>query len=236
MPRGRLPASSCRHPRVAGLHRQSGRNASPSGITPSTIMSPTWHSAGPRTEIRLGARAHTTDPIHHAHSPPAAATFSPINPDPPLTAGPCTDKERQKRRSEAEGRLLGGRQTLSVGFRAADGATPGWRFRLLGQPGVRQFGRPRSPTAWDGAPSLFGRRPGRFGSGDPVLARRLRIIESIAVLARSDQVRSKPRAASAVSWSMPSIRMSLSRARWPRRIFRLEARTPSGRASIRHTA
>ena len=56
-----------------GLHRQSGRNASPSGITPSTIMSPirTQH-AGSRTEIRLGARAHTTDPTtNRAHAPPA---------------------------------------------------------------------------------------------------------------------------------------------------------------------
>src|SRR5215204_6322730 len=38
MHRGRLPACSCRHHRVAGLHRQSGRTASRN--TPSTIMSP----------------------------------------------------------------------------------------------------------------------------------------------------------------------------------------------------
>jgi EmrB/QacA subfamily drug resistance transporter len=50
MHRGRLPASSCRHGHVDGLHRPSGRNASPSGITPSTIMSPTRRNSGSRTE------------------------------------------------------------------------------------------------------------------------------------------------------------------------------------------
>jgi hypothetical protein len=59
MHRGRLPASSCRHVRVDVLQRLSGRNAYPSGITPSTIMSPARHTAGSWTEIRLGARAHT---------------------------------------------------------------------------------------------------------------------------------------------------------------------------------
>jgi hypothetical protein len=59
MHRGRLPASSCRHVRVDGLQRLSGRNAYPSGITPSTIMSPARHTAGSWTEIRLGARAHS---------------------------------------------------------------------------------------------------------------------------------------------------------------------------------
>jgi hypothetical protein len=40
MRRGRLPYISCRHARVDGLERSSGRNASPSGITPSNILSP----------------------------------------------------------------------------------------------------------------------------------------------------------------------------------------------------
>jgi len=71
MRRGRLPTCSCRHEHVDGLHRQSGRNASPSGITPSTIMSPIQNQhPGSRTEIRLGARAHTTDPTTRAHPPP----------------------------------------------------------------------------------------------------------------------------------------------------------------------
>jgi hypothetical protein len=65
MPRGRLPACSCRHI-VDGLHRQSGRTASRN--TPSTIMSPI-RSPGSRTEIRLGVRAHTT-PTANAHAPP----------------------------------------------------------------------------------------------------------------------------------------------------------------------
>jgi len=55
--RGWLPAASCRHARVDGPERPSGRNAS-CGITPSPIMSPTRSHPGPRTEIRLGARAH----------------------------------------------------------------------------------------------------------------------------------------------------------------------------------
>jgi hypothetical protein len=50
MRRGRLHARSCRHVRVDGPYRPSGRNASPSGITPSTIMSPAQapQGRGPR--------------------------------------------------------------------------------------------------------------------------------------------------------------------------------------------
>jgi hypothetical protein len=69
MPRGRLPACSCRHQPVDGLHRPSGRTASRN--TPSTIMSPLRSHPGPRTEIRLGVRAHTTiSPTYRAHAPP----------------------------------------------------------------------------------------------------------------------------------------------------------------------
>src|SRR5436309_4920516 len=57
MHRGRLPAVPCRHARVDGPERPSGRNAI-CGITPSTIMSPTRSQPGPWTEIRPGARAH----------------------------------------------------------------------------------------------------------------------------------------------------------------------------------
>jgi hypothetical protein len=87
MHRGWLPAGSCRHPQVDGLHRQSGRNASPSGITPSTIMSPTRSNPGSRTEIRLGARAHTTPTPQRAHSPPATPQDPTQNPDPTLDHG-----------------------------------------------------------------------------------------------------------------------------------------------------
>jgi len=58
MHRGRLPTCSCRHARVDGPERPSGRNAYSCGITPSTIMSPTRSHPGPWTEIRPGARAH----------------------------------------------------------------------------------------------------------------------------------------------------------------------------------
>ena len=84
MRRGRLPACSCRHARVDGPERPSGRNASPSGITPSNIMSPAPEpTRGSRTEVRLGARAHT----HPHHQPRARTTSQPqFNPDNP---GPC---------------------------------------------------------------------------------------------------------------------------------------------------
>jgi len=72
MRRGRLHARSCRHVRVDGPYRPSGRNASPSG-TPPPIMSPTQDSPGSSTEIRLSARAHTT-PIDRAHAPPTPAS------------------------------------------------------------------------------------------------------------------------------------------------------------------
>ena len=86
MRRGRLPACSCPHARVEGPERPSGRNASPGGITPSTIMSPVRSQPGPRTEIRLGARAHTTDPTNHAHAPPDAQPLT-LQPRPAIDRG-----------------------------------------------------------------------------------------------------------------------------------------------------
>ena len=69
MHRGRLPTCSRRHARVDGPERPSGRTAASCGITPSTIMSPTRSHPGPRTEIRLGARAHTPVPASAATAP-----------------------------------------------------------------------------------------------------------------------------------------------------------------------
>jgi hypothetical protein len=82
MRRGRLPAASCRHARADGLQRPSGRNASPNGITPSHIMSPTRSHPGPRTEVRLGARAHATRTTDRAHAPPAPRQFNNRQPGP----------------------------------------------------------------------------------------------------------------------------------------------------------
>jgi hypothetical protein len=89
MRRGRLPAGSCRHARVDGLQRQSGRNANPSGITPSNIMSPAPEpTRGPWTEVRLGARAHKHRTIDLAHAPPTHSwQFNPTTPDPALDNG-----------------------------------------------------------------------------------------------------------------------------------------------------
>ena len=84
MRRGRLPADSCRHVRVDRLERLSGRNASPSGITPSNIMSPAPEpTRGSRTEVRLGARAHNARTNYQAHAPPATQAVQPRQP------GPC---------------------------------------------------------------------------------------------------------------------------------------------------
>jgi hypothetical protein len=88
MRRGRLPACSCRHTLVDGPERPSGRNASPSGITPSNIMSPARNQPGSWTEVRLGARAHTTHTTNRAHAPPASRSSNPTTPDPALDAGP----------------------------------------------------------------------------------------------------------------------------------------------------
>src|SRR6266545_7149969 len=70
MHRGRLPACCCRHYHVAGPERPSGRIAYPSEITPSTITSPTGCTAGSRTEISPGARAHHLHALDRAHAPP----------------------------------------------------------------------------------------------------------------------------------------------------------------------
>ena len=93
MRRGQLPPSSCRHHKVDGHHRPSGRNASPSGITPSTIMSPTRKHPGSWTEIRLGARAHHIPRPDHDRAPPTHPAVQPPKPESHLTSDGCTDKE-----------------------------------------------------------------------------------------------------------------------------------------------
>ena len=89
MRRGLLPKTRCRHPTVDGLERSSGRNASPSGITPSNIMSPARSQPGSWTEVRLGARAHNTRSSNRAHAPPAVFSSSSLTTaDPTLDEGP----------------------------------------------------------------------------------------------------------------------------------------------------
>ena len=97
MRRGRLPAGSRRRHLADGPERPSGRNASPSGITPSHIMSPAPEpTRGLRTEVRLGARAHTTRTSNRPHAPPSPTrSIDPDNPDPALDTGPCTSKEQR---------------------------------------------------------------------------------------------------------------------------------------------
>ena len=87
MRRGPLPACPCRHHQVDGPERPSGRNACTSGITPSNIMSPAPEpTRGSRTEVRLGARAHTTRTNNRAHAPPSHCSSSLTIPDPPFDA------------------------------------------------------------------------------------------------------------------------------------------------------
>ena len=88
MRRGRLPAGSCRHHQVDGPERPSGRNASPSGITPSNIMSPARSQPGSWTEVSPGARAHKTRTTNHAHAPPPTAVHARQPRDPALDRGP----------------------------------------------------------------------------------------------------------------------------------------------------
>jgi hypothetical protein len=91
MRRGRLLNDSCRHVRVDRPERPSGRNACPSGITPSNIMSPAPEpTRGSRTEVRLGARAHKNPhPPNRAHAPPGAHRSSTRQPRiTRLTCGP----------------------------------------------------------------------------------------------------------------------------------------------------
>jgi hypothetical protein len=108
MRRGQLPPSSCRHQHVDGHHRPSGRNAFPSGITPSNIMSPARSQPESWTEVRLGARAHTTRTVKRAHAPPARSSSIPTTQIPRLTRDPCTSKEL----SEDEIRRFGLRSDL----------------------------------------------------------------------------------------------------------------------------
>ncbi len=75
MRRGRLPEPRCRHVRVDGLDRLSGRNASPSGIHPINILSPIPEpTRGSRTEVSMGARAQTIRPAQRSHAPPDTTT------------------------------------------------------------------------------------------------------------------------------------------------------------------
>ena len=87
MRRGRLPTCSCRHHLVDGPERPSGRNACPSGITRSNIMSPARSQPGPWTKVRLGARAHKIRTSNRAHAPPTDRSSTPTTRTLRLTRG-----------------------------------------------------------------------------------------------------------------------------------------------------
>jgi hypothetical protein len=89
-PAGRSPTWTA----IIDRDRPSGRTASPSGIIPSTIMSPTRDHPGSWTEIRLGARAHHNNRLDRAHAPPQRRRSSTNEPNSRLTSDACTDKER----------------------------------------------------------------------------------------------------------------------------------------------
>jgi hypothetical protein len=87
MRRGRLPARSCRHVRVDALDRPSGRNACPSGISRSTIMSPVLPHGRTVDRDKAGRpRAHDPHRQSRPRSPgPDAASID--NHRPALDAG-----------------------------------------------------------------------------------------------------------------------------------------------------
>jgi hypothetical protein len=113
---------------------QRARHA-PSGITPSNIMSPAPEpTRGSRTEVRLGARAHTiTCPANRAHGPPgrhpAVPTRQPGTTR--LTCGPCTSKElvaHADRIEELRTRARNGPLTIVYAARDRDTTTQ-WSSR-----------------------------------------------------------------------------------------------------------
>ena len=71
MHRGQLPALRCRHARVDGLQRLSGRLALPQAGTPSPSCRRPGANPRPWTEISMGTRAHTT-PIAPTRRPSSA--------------------------------------------------------------------------------------------------------------------------------------------------------------------
>jgi hypothetical protein len=97
MRRGRLHHAPAATTAWTALIDRAAATLTPSGITRSTIMSPAPGPPGPWTEIRLGARAHTTRTTNRAHEPPPLSISNPSIPEPRLTPGPCTDKERGSR-------------------------------------------------------------------------------------------------------------------------------------------
>jgi hypothetical protein len=158
MLRGPLPACCCRHVRVDGLQRPSGRNASPRGTTPSTITSPTLNR-GSRTEISPGARTHRTRPDHHAHDPPSQRRSLP-------RLSPRTGTDKQHLRAGMPDCPLAGEmrhwwrscQTSWIRFRR--------RSRRWWQTSRREASR--SPSAGR-APSA--RRSTSLGGDDPATSR-----------------------------------------------------------------
>ena len=66
-----------RHARVDGPDRPSGRTACSTGVTHHPSCRRPCRTAGPRTEIRLGARAHTTRTTNRAHAPPVSSSSHP---------------------------------------------------------------------------------------------------------------------------------------------------------------
>ncbi len=93
MRRGRLHHAPAATTAWTALIDRAAATPAPSGITRSTIMSPAPGAPGPWTEIRLGARAHTTRTTNRAHEPPPLSNSNRTTPEPRLTPGPRTDKE-----------------------------------------------------------------------------------------------------------------------------------------------
>jgi hypothetical protein len=158
MLRGRLPARSCRHARVDGPDRPSGRNALQAGSPHQPSCRRPGADPGPRTEIRLGARAHTTRITNRAHAPPAPPS---LHPRPlrirRLPTGPCTDKERGSAPSKP--------CPPGVRFRSSEGTRV--MIVLDADMPKRSHTSPLSPRPFDAVKALGANRSG-LSRGSPI--------------------------------------------------------------------
>ena len=119
MHRGQLPTWRCRHVRVDGLKRPSGRNASPSGNnTPSTIMSPAHHND------RVADRDKPGRPRAQSHPsvapPPAPVKRSALGPPGRPQRG-LTEHRRQRTTTTTSGTLTGDPPTSTTATKTSGG-------------------------------------------------------------------------------------------------------------------
>ncbi len=165
-----------RHDHVDGPERPSGRNASPSEITPSHIMSPAQEpTRGWWTEVRLGAaRTRPVPSTVRTHFPGRPVRFNPNNPPirmslrlgAAIVAGtPCAGRWKQtlRRRLGASARVVHARAGLACGQGCeSTDRTAGWLLGIEGFHVRLAHGRAsRDATTDPRAPARRARRADR---------------------------------------------------------------------------